>query len=211
VDGAKVARAGDLWRTDSLLCIAVLYASSLPACYLMKKGVPALYATDKLSEQRYVFQRIFETGVMLEGVMSPAGVKVIHDVEPNSDAAIAGVLNALDPLGQWAWRSHRLHRHAGDPSRTIEAAEVHRAFAEARRQSKRYIWGNGVVSARQGPVPALDDAADAPASGTHPGHARAKARRPAAQLHGTRRIAQHGWDTAALVCRSIRKISRTCC
>ena len=149
VDGAKVARAGDLWRTDSLLCIAVLYASSLPACYLMKKGVPALYATDKLSEQRYVFQRIFETGVMLEGVMSPGGVKVIHDVEPSSDAAIAGILNALDPLGQWAWRSHRLHRHAGDPDRTIEVAEVHRALAEARRQSKRYIWGNGVVSARK--------------------------------------------------------------
>lgn len=149
VDGAKVARAGDLWRTDSLLCIAVLYAASLPACYLMKKGVPALYATDKLSEQRYVFQRIFETGVMLEGVMSPGGVKVIHDVEPSSDATVAGILNALDPLGQWAWRSHRLQRHAGDPGRTIEAAEVHRALAEARLKSRRYIWGNGIVSARK--------------------------------------------------------------
>ena len=49
VDEDKLARAADLWRTDSLLCIAVLYAASLPACYLMKRGVPALYATEKLS------------------------------------------------------------------------------------------------------------------------------------------------------------------
>ena len=70
--------------------LRVLYAASLPACYLMKRGVPALYATEKLSEQKYVFQRIFETGVMLEGVMSPGGIKVAHDVEPNSDETIAG-------------------------------------------------------------------------------------------------------------------------
>jgi len=148
VDEEKLARAAHLWRTDSLLCIAVLYAASLPACYLMKRGVPALYATEKLSEQKYVFQRIFETGVMLEGVMSPGGIKVAHDVEPNSDETIAGVLNAMDPLGLWAWQNHRLRRTGtGECPMTAEA--VQRAFDDSRKQAKRYIWGGGIISARK--------------------------------------------------------------
>jgi hypothetical protein len=148
VDEQKLARAANLWRTDSLLCIAVLYAASLPACYLMKRGVPALYATEKLSEQKYVFQRIFETGVMLEGVMSPGGIKVAHDVEPNSDEAIAGVLNVLDPPGQWVWQNHRLRRTGAGES-PLSAAAVQQAFEESRQQSKRYIWGSGIISARK--------------------------------------------------------------
>ena len=148
VDEEKLARAADLWRTDSLLCIAVLYAASLPACYLMKRGVPALYATEKLSEQKYVFQRIFETGVMLEGVMSPGGIKVAHDVEPNSDETIAGVLNAMDPAGLWAWQNHRLRR-TGEGESPLPAEAVQQAFAESRKQAKRYIWGGGIISARK--------------------------------------------------------------
>lgn len=148
VDEARLARASELWRTDSLLCIAVLYAASLPACYLMKRGVPALYATDKLAEQKYVFQRIFETGVMLEGVMSPGGIKVAHDVEPNSDETIAGILNAMDPLGLWAWQSHRLRR-TGEGASPLSPDAVQRAFEDARTQAKRYIWGGGIISARK--------------------------------------------------------------
>ena len=148
LDEEKLARAADLWRTDSLLCIAVLYAASLPACYLMKRGVPALYATEKLSEQKYVFQRIFETGVMLEGVMSPGGIKVAHDVEPNSDETIAGVLNAMDPDGRWTWQHHRLRR-TGEGESPLPAEAVQRAFAESRKQAKRYIWGGGIISARK--------------------------------------------------------------
>jgi hypothetical protein len=148
VDEEKLARAAGLWRTDSLLCIAVLYAASLPACYLMKRGVPALYATEKLSEQKYVFQRIFETGVMLEGVMSPGGIKVAHDVEPNSDEIIAGVLNAMDPLGLWVWQNHRLRR-TGEGDSPLTAATVQQAFEDSRKQAKRYIWGGGIISARK--------------------------------------------------------------
>ena len=149
VDERKIARAAELWQTDSILCIAVLYGSSLPACYLMQKGVPALYATEKLSEQKYVFQRIYETGLMLEGVMSPGGIKVVHDVEPNTDAAMADALNAVDPDGQWRWEHHRLRRQAGESAHPIDAAEAQRRFHVQRQEAKRYLWGGGIVAARK--------------------------------------------------------------
>jgi hypothetical protein len=149
VDERKIVRAAELWQTDSILCIAVLYGSSLPACYLMQKGVPALYATEKLSEQKYVFQRIYETGLMLEGVMSPGGIKVVHDVEPNTDAAMADALNAVDPDGQWRWEHHRLRRQAGESLRPIDAAEAQRRFHAGRQEAKRYLWGGGIVAARK--------------------------------------------------------------
>jgi hypothetical protein len=81
VDEEKLARGSDLWQSDSILCIAVLYAHSLPACYLHAQGVPALYETDRLAEQKYLFQRIFETALMLDEVMRPGGVTVTHDFE----------------------------------------------------------------------------------------------------------------------------------
>jgi len=40
----------------------------------MQKGVPALYRTEKLAEHKYVFQRIYETGLMLDAVMHPDGI-----------------------------------------------------------------------------------------------------------------------------------------
>jgi hypothetical protein len=149
VDERKIARAAELWQTDSILCIAVLYGASLPACYLMQRGVPALYATDKLAEQKYVFQRIYETGLMLEAVMSPGGVKVVHDVEPNTDALMADALNAVDPEGQWTWQHHRLRRLAGDAARPVDAGEAQRRFYAERQQAKRYLWGGGIVAARK--------------------------------------------------------------
>jgi len=149
VDQAKLTRASDIWRTDSLLCIAVLYAASLPACYLMRRGVPALYATEKLSEQKYVFQRIFETGVMLEGVMSPGGIKLMTDVDPSPDTMIASVLNTIDPVGAWTWQRHRLHRTGGETGTPPDPAEVQRLVADARQKARRYIWGSGIVSARK--------------------------------------------------------------
>ena len=46
VDGAKLQLAGSLWESNSLGMLGVLYASSLPACYLIKRGIPALFQTN---------------------------------------------------------------------------------------------------------------------------------------------------------------------
>lgn len=149
VDEKKLELASSLWRTDSILAIFVLYAASLPACYLMKKGVPALYQTEKLAEHKYVFQRIYETGLMLDSVLHQGGLQVIQDHEPCADEVFAKVLNEADPGGQWEWRGHRLHRGATESECVLDEHAVRSDFNAARSQAKRYIWGGGFIAARK--------------------------------------------------------------
>ena len=54
VDAAKLHRASQLWNDNMLAIIGVLYAASLPACYLIRHGIPALYQSSKLKEYRYL-------------------------------------------------------------------------------------------------------------------------------------------------------------
>lgn len=149
VDEEKLALASALWETDSILAIFVLYAASLPACYLLKKGIPALYQTEKLAERKYVFQRIYETGLMLDGVMHPGGLRVMRDHAPCANDVMAQVLNEADPDGQWEWQGHRLHRGAGECDCPLDAHAVRRGFVAATSQATRYIWGAGFVAARK--------------------------------------------------------------
>jgi hypothetical protein len=149
VDEAKLALATSLWRSDSILCIAVLYAASLPACYLMQKGVPALYQTEKLAEHKYVFQRIYETGLMLDSVMRPGGLTVTRDAEPNADAEVVAALRRVDPHGQWTWRHHRLARGAPGAAAPPDPEAVRRELRAARHGAARYLWGEGFIAARK--------------------------------------------------------------
>ena len=80
VDPDKLAVAARLWRENSLGMLVVLFLGSLPACYLMARGIPALYQTDKLADPRYISQRIYETGLFLEAVLDPGGMRVLTDV-----------------------------------------------------------------------------------------------------------------------------------
>jgi ER-bound oxygenase mpaB/B'/Rubber oxygenase, catalytic domain len=144
VDEHKLQVASHLWETDSILILAVLYAASLPYCYLMKRGVPALYQTEKLADHRYVFQRIFETGTMLEAVMHPQGIRVVADMDPHTDQRMVDVLNKLDPGGGWKWVGHTLQRSAGTGA-AVDVNRVRREFDAMQGPPKRYLWGPGVV------------------------------------------------------------------
>ena len=149
VDEAKLARAAELWETDTLLAIAVLYAASLPACYLMQKGVPVLYGTDKLARHDYIFQRIHETGLMLDAALDSGGIKVIHDVSLDADRHLQHVLKKLDPQGGWEWRGRKLQRAAGAYGPGVALDRVRTELAAAQRSPTRYIWGRGCVSAKK--------------------------------------------------------------
>ena len=83
VDAARLERASELWEENMLAIIGVLYAASLPSCYLIAKGIPTLYETGKLGQHRYIYQRIYETGLMLDGVMERGGLHLITDVPPS--------------------------------------------------------------------------------------------------------------------------------
>jgi hypothetical protein len=80
VDGAKLARASEIWDQNMIAIIGVLYAGSLPSCYLIAKGIPTLYDTGKLGQHRFIYQRIYETGLMLDAVMEPGGLHLITDI-----------------------------------------------------------------------------------------------------------------------------------
>lgn len=80
VDERKLARASEIWDENMLAIIGVLYAASLPSCYLIKKGIPTLYDTGKLGRPEFIYQRIYETGLMLNAVMERRGLHVFSDI-----------------------------------------------------------------------------------------------------------------------------------
>lgn len=88
VDEKKLARASALWDENMLAIIGVLYAASLPSCYLIANGIPTLYDTGKLGRPEFIYQRIYETGLMLDAVMEPRGLHVFSDI-PGPDGAPA--------------------------------------------------------------------------------------------------------------------------
>jgi hypothetical protein len=79
VDAELLALASTIWDENMLAIIWVLYAASLPSCYLIAKGIPALYDSGKLADKRFIDQRIYETGLMLEAVMEPGGISIVND------------------------------------------------------------------------------------------------------------------------------------
>ena len=79
VDTDKLRLGSELWRENTLMSLLALYSASLPACYLMKNGIPALYKTEKLAERQYIFQRIYETGLMLAATMDQDGIRIVED------------------------------------------------------------------------------------------------------------------------------------
>ncbi|MEI6714607.1 MAG: oxygenase MpaB family protein [Verrucomicrobiota bacterium] len=154
VDEGKLETAAIFWENNSLAMLGVLYAASLPACYLMKNGIPALYQTEKLRDQKYIFQRIYETGVMLEGVMKPGGLRVVQDVQPDISCFVEAALHKLDPQAKW-----KLNGQTATPSpglnavKTFTKSEMHAAIlearAEAKNQPRRFIWGSGYIQAKK--------------------------------------------------------------
>ncbi|TAK03534.1 DUF2236 domain-containing protein, partial [bacterium] len=89
VDEAKLALANRVWEENTLGILSVLYAAALPYCYLMAKGIPSLYKTERLLEHRYIFQRLYETGLMLDSVMGAGGLKIIVDLGEDLDGSVA--------------------------------------------------------------------------------------------------------------------------
>ena len=125
VDPAKLEVAGELWHQNKLAVIAALYCISLPSCYLLKNGIPALYESDKLTDPTHIYQRIYETGRFLDAVMSPGGLSIGSQrgtAWPSSPAGSPVQPQALDETGTTP---------SENPS------------------PERFIWGPGFVSARK--------------------------------------------------------------
>jgi hypothetical protein len=81
VDEAKLACGSHVWANNTIAVMASLYAASLPACYLIRNGIPALYQTRKLADRNYLTQRLYETGLMVDAVMDAKGLEIIRDAD----------------------------------------------------------------------------------------------------------------------------------
>jgi hypothetical protein len=149
VDEAKLRDASALWEENSVAAIASLYALSLPCTYLYKNGVPALYETGKLTRHEYIFQRIHETGLFVDDVMSTGGIEVLSDFVPDEDELLMKVLRELDPEGDWQRGGRgRLHRAAGALESSELGARVEAEMAKLRKPN-RFLWGKGYLTARK--------------------------------------------------------------
>ena len=149
VDEAKLRDASSLWEENSVAAIAALYALSLPCTYLYRNGVPALYETGKLTKHEYIFQRIHETGVFVDDVMSTGGIEVLNDYVPDEEEILVNVLRQLDPEGDWQREIRgRLVRAAGEEGPPELAARVAEEM-EKRRKPNRFLWGRGYLTARK--------------------------------------------------------------
>ncbi len=162
VDVTKLEMASELWKENSLAMLGILYAASLPACYLMKNGIPALYQTAKLKDSKYIFQRIYETGLMLDAVMSPGGLRLVQDAMPQGDDLFKDSL-AESLGGTWERQGDSFVKQASGlesaPEPALSAKEEIKAkakHAEAAAKGFRvavgrnaYIWGRGYIAAKK--------------------------------------------------------------
>jgi len=151
IDEEKLALSGELWQKDMLAIISVLYSISLPACYLMKNGIPALYQTAKLTSKRYIYQRIYETGIMLDAVLSPNGLDVVHDIDHSTEQHFADAMSKIDPNGQWKKRGKSMVRKGvGTEHLSAKELEQHLSISDKKKKdSSRYIYGKGYVTAKK--------------------------------------------------------------
>lgn len=148
VDEKKLALASKLWQQDVLAVVSVLYGVSLPACYLMKNGITALYDSAKLADRKYIYQRIYETGLLLDAVLGPDGFRVIADLDHTHDEHLVDSLNKTDPEGKWEWRGNTLVR--GDAEATASTRDtLCEAVKNNTDKPKRYLWGKGYVTAKK--------------------------------------------------------------
>ena len=149
VDPAKIKLAAGLWQENTLPTLIVLYSASLPACYLVKNGIPALYQTDKLRKVDYIFQRIYETGLMLADTMDPGGINIIEDINYDDDKLLEQALKNLDREGNWQQQGRLCHRESSHAGVALKQQDVQAEVDRLSAQSKRYIWGKGYLAAKK--------------------------------------------------------------
>ena len=147
--------AGEVWDLNVVAMLMVLYSSSLPSCYFIKRGIPALYDSKKLANPNYVGQRLYETALMLDDVMASGGVQVIKDAKLDEDQLMHDVLHEVVGDG-WQKLGGEIHI---DPDHELtkgrEFVEVGREIYEKLENAREavgsptYIWGRGFISARK--------------------------------------------------------------
>lgn len=157
IDEDQIALAQKIWENNVVIMLAVLYSSSLPTTYLMKKGIAVLYSTGKLAKPKYAGQRLFETALMLDRAMSPGGIRVVKDAKVDSEELLR---EALDEVAHGAWDIHHKRVYLNQEDELLKTldrdsflekiSETYETLdAKHELQRNRYLWGPGFFSARK--------------------------------------------------------------
>lgn len=148
VDEAKLGLASKLWQENTVAALGVLYAASLPFCYLIEKGIPALYKTGKLLPP-YLTQRIYETGLMVDSVLDKDGIALIEDKIYDFDGLVLDELKALG--GSWKRSGNQIVREGGDglPPAAELVEQVEKNIRAKLEQPVRYLSGRGYLTAKK--------------------------------------------------------------
>ncbi len=149
VDPRKLQLGSQIWQQNTILTLIILYAGSLPACYLLKNGITALYKTKKLSDHQYIFQRIYETGLMLSACMDENGIELIGDAALQDDNLLLQALENLDAEGQWQQQGQLLVRKSGKASSPIDREKLDKEIERLAEKPKSYLWGKGYITAKK--------------------------------------------------------------
>jgi len=155
LDEGKLAQAAEIWEEHTILLLWVLYVASLPACYLLHRGIPALYRSSKLVNRQYLAQRLYETGTMLDSVLDPAGLEVLRDLPEPLETLIAKALEkvGLDQVWRWDPLQQDFVRKDGQtaPMSESDLAKLRSTecgFVNATKGTP-YLFGRGVLAARK--------------------------------------------------------------
>lgn len=155
VDPAKLQRAARIWQGNSVSLLFVLFAASLPACYLLHRGIPALYRTGKLAKREYLAQRLYETGLMVDAVLDEEGLQIVEDHADGHEQVMVTALRQAGLEDAWRWAPDRgaFVRRDGAPGAMDEAARQ-RLGAVTRTlvrltTGRQFLWGRGFLAARK--------------------------------------------------------------
>ena len=152
VDEEKLNVATKLWEDNSFPMLMALGPASLSYCYMISNAIPTLYGTKKLADKKFMYQRVYETGIFADSMMRHNGIRVFEDFDVAEDNYWLDALQATDPDGDWTIAHGRLHRQAGKPDghedHGHDAAhpdKVQELVAEYRERHEkgRYIWAPG--------------------------------------------------------------------
>ncbi|MGI9629219.1 MAG: oxygenase MpaB family protein, partial [Longimicrobiales bacterium] len=154
VDPDLLAKASKVWEGNMLFVLLTLFSGSLPYCYLDEKGIPLLYKTGKLTSPDYISQRLYETGLMLDAVMSRGGIRVELDLADQRRQVISSMLESgakeisipHDEHGRPDYSNAMAVKASGTGEMKSRGVETQ---ADHSPQGARFLSGTGVLYAKK--------------------------------------------------------------
>lgn len=157
VDEAKIKIANRIWQENTLSAMIALYAASLPFCYIIKNAIPLLFQADRLVNKKFIYQRMYETGLMLDNVMQDGGISFVRDPQKYGYRELfeTAVRNVKPNMNfRFGWYNQPVFDDGSEKDLESDEVieEVSRLLAERENRDGyqgKFLWGRGVIQAKK--------------------------------------------------------------